>query len=111
MCTANIVTAQDILNGEGVKSGCEGPGIEIGGGNPYRTCKSLNSKLETGITKLDQAKPVDAYNALYDFVAKLNDLDTANRKGIKKINGDMVGALIYAGEVARDCTEGLAFDH
>jgi len=81
--------------------GSQADGKEILGGNPARTCESLNSKLDGAREKLDALKLERAKQKLVDFDDAIYSLENAAKP---KIIGDTSG--LDAAE-AIDCVQTL----
>lgn len=79
-------------------------GITIGGNHPDRTRASLESKLTSASTKLDEEKFQDAIDKLVDFRTSVENLATAPKP---KISQEDAALLIADANNAIACIEGL----
>ena len=92
-CRTDIAAVQVALDGIN-------DGGRIGGGNAARTYASLSSKLQAALTKLDEDKPVDAFQKLTDFQSAVTSMRDAAKPKLSAEDADVLLAGVSA---ALDC--------
>lgn len=71
-------------------------GERIGGRNAARTYAVLSSKLQAALTKLDEDKPVDAFQKLTDFQSAVTSMRDAAKPKLSAEDADVLLAGVSA---------------